>query len=159
MAILQARILEWVAMPFFRGSSHHRDRSPVSRIAGRFFTVWATRATHTGVLYDWCNPFSSGSSWPRSRTGVSCIAGRFFTSWATRETPGVGWALIPTWLVSLYKGDSWTQTLTGRTACEDGSGDLEAKEHQRLPINTWRKLGVRPEPILLVVLGRNHLDC
>ena len=36
--ILQARILEWVAFPFSRGSSQPRDRTPVSRIAGRFFT-------------------------------------------------------------------------------------------------------------------------
>ena len=41
--ILQARILEWVAFPFSRGSSQPRDRTQVSRIAGRFFTVWATR--------------------------------------------------------------------------------------------------------------------
>ena len=36
--ILQARILEWVAFPFSRGSSQPRDRIQVSRIAGRFFT-------------------------------------------------------------------------------------------------------------------------
>ena len=37
--ILQARILEWVAIPFFRGSSQPRDRTRVSCIAGRFFTT------------------------------------------------------------------------------------------------------------------------
>ncbi len=36
--ILQARILEWVAFPFSRGSSQPRDRTQVSYIAGRFFT-------------------------------------------------------------------------------------------------------------------------
>ena len=41
--ILQARILEWVAIPFFRGSSWPRDLSRVFHIAGRFFTIWATR--------------------------------------------------------------------------------------------------------------------
>ena len=41
--ILQARILEWVAVPFSRGSSQPRDRTQVSHIAARFFTVWATR--------------------------------------------------------------------------------------------------------------------
>ena len=41
--ILQARILEWVAISFSRGSSWPRDRTPVSRIAGRHFTVWANR--------------------------------------------------------------------------------------------------------------------
>ena len=43
MGILQARILEWVATASFRGSSRLRDRTQVPWIAGRFFTVWATR--------------------------------------------------------------------------------------------------------------------
>ena len=41
--ILQARILEWVAFPFSRGSSQPRDLIQVSRIVGRFFTSWATK--------------------------------------------------------------------------------------------------------------------
>ena len=41
--ILQARILEWVAFPFSRGSSQSRDRTQVSHIAGGFFKSWATR--------------------------------------------------------------------------------------------------------------------
>ena len=40
--ILQARILEWVAIPFSRGSSWPRDRTRVSCLAGCFFTIWAT---------------------------------------------------------------------------------------------------------------------
>ena len=36
--IFQARILEWAAIPFSRGSSQSRDRNQVSCIAGRFFT-------------------------------------------------------------------------------------------------------------------------
>ena len=50
MGILQARILEWVAMPFPRGSSQSRDRTQVSLIAGGFFTILDTReAQDTGV--------------------------------------------------------------------------------------------------------------
>ena len=41
--LLQARILEWVAFPFSRGSSQPRDRTQVSCMAGRFFTSWAIR--------------------------------------------------------------------------------------------------------------------
>ena len=41
--ILQARILEWVAMPSSRGSSQSRDQTQVSCTIGRFFTIWATR--------------------------------------------------------------------------------------------------------------------
>ena len=40
--ILQARILEWVAFPFSRGSSQSRDWTQVSHIAD-FFTSWTTR--------------------------------------------------------------------------------------------------------------------
>ena len=36
--ILQTTILEWVAFHFSRGSSQLRDRTQISRIAGRFFT-------------------------------------------------------------------------------------------------------------------------
>ena len=41
--ILQAKILEWVAFPFSRGSSQPRDQAQVSCIAGGFFTSWTTR--------------------------------------------------------------------------------------------------------------------
>ena len=41
--ILRARILEWVTISFFRGSSWVRHQTPVSGIAGRFFTGWITR--------------------------------------------------------------------------------------------------------------------
>ena len=44
--ILQARILEWAAIPFSRGSSQPKDRTQVSSIAGRFFTSLATREAH-----------------------------------------------------------------------------------------------------------------
>ena len=41
--ILQARILEWVAMPFSRGSSQPRDhQTQVFHIASGFFTIWVT---------------------------------------------------------------------------------------------------------------------
>ena len=46
--ILQARILEWVAYPFSRGSSQPRGQTQVSCIAGELLTSWATRE----VWYD-----------------------------------------------------------------------------------------------------------
>ena len=42
--IFQARVREWVAISFSRGSSQPRDQTRISRTAGRRFTVWATRA-------------------------------------------------------------------------------------------------------------------
>ena len=44
--ILQARILEWVAIPFSRGSSWPRDWTQVSCIASRLFTILATKFDH-----------------------------------------------------------------------------------------------------------------
>ena len=41
--IFQARVLEWVAISFSRGSSQPSDRTRVSSIVGRRFTIWATR--------------------------------------------------------------------------------------------------------------------
>ena len=45
--ILQARKVEWGAVPFSRGSSQSRDQTQVSLIACRFFTNWATREAHS----------------------------------------------------------------------------------------------------------------
>ena len=59
-------------MPSFRDSSQPRDWTQVSRIAGGFFTIWATREALS----------SRGSSQLRD---ISHIAGKFFTIWATRE--------------------------------------------------------------------------
>ena len=44
--ILQARILEWIAYRFSRGSFQPRIQTGVSCIAGRFFTNWAIREVH-----------------------------------------------------------------------------------------------------------------
>ena len=48
--ILQARILKWIAISFFRGSSRPRDRTRVSRIGGRSFNLWATREVTNQLL-------------------------------------------------------------------------------------------------------------
>ena len=49
--ILQARILEWVAFPFSRGSSQPRDWTQVSCIAGIFFTSWVTSLSNKNYLF------------------------------------------------------------------------------------------------------------
>ena len=56
--ILQARMLEWVAISFSRGSSWPRDWTQVSCIAGRCFTLWATReAQDIASLITWLRLF------------------------------------------------------------------------------------------------------
>ena len=51
--ILQARVLEWVASSFSRGSSQPRDQTQVSRIAGRHFKLWATRGARFLIRTSW----------------------------------------------------------------------------------------------------------
>ena len=51
--ILHATILEWIAIPFSRGSSQSRNRTWVSCIAGRFFSVWATGKIPRKLLRWW----------------------------------------------------------------------------------------------------------
>ena len=53
--ILQARILEWVAISYSRGSSQPRDWTQVSCIAGRRFNLWGTRE----ALHSWIRRLSS----------------------------------------------------------------------------------------------------
>ena len=48
--IFQARILEWVAISSSRGSSQPRDRTWVSCIEDRFFTMWPTREAHNETI-------------------------------------------------------------------------------------------------------------
>ena len=73
--ILQARILEWVVIPFSRRSSQPRDWTWVSCIAGQYLTVWATpekpsrqpRMNYYGhnltVLLILCRGYWSGLDW------------------------------------------------------------------------------------------------
>ena len=62
--ILRARILEWVAIPFSRGSSQPRDRTQVSHIADGFVTSWATGEIHDSSEV---NPkWSKSGQWPNS---------------------------------------------------------------------------------------------
>ena len=64
--IFQARILECI--PFSRGSSRLRDGTWVSHIAGRFFTIWATRE----VTYIFSNPIMCyGGAWKAAVHGVA----------------------------------------------------------------------------------------
>ena len=55
--ILQARIPEWVAVLFSRGSSRPRDWTEIYHIAGRFFTVWAPREAHKVKSLSRVQPF------------------------------------------------------------------------------------------------------
>ena len=48
--IFQARVLDWIVISFSRGSSRPRNRTRVSHIAGRRFTIWAATYESTNAL-------------------------------------------------------------------------------------------------------------
>ena len=73
--ILQARTLEWIFLPFSRGSSQPRDLARISCIAGGFFTILAIREAHE--LARLTAKFSPG---------VSCVVGGFPQSVCSKKT-------------------------------------------------------------------------
>ena len=68
--IFQARVLEWIAISFSRGSSRHRDQTWVSHIAARCFTIWATGETSS--LFKLLFKMGKGSSLQQSRPAKEC---------------------------------------------------------------------------------------
>ena len=74
--ILQARILEWVAMPSSRGSSQPRDRTQVFYTAGRFFTTEPPEKPNTCVCDTW-------QQWPpndHEYTHTQILAAKYYLS-------------------------------------------------------------------------------
>ena len=91
--ILQARILEWVAIPFSRRSSQPRDWTWVSCIASRFFTHWATREA-LSLRYKCCH-------WPRNYLFFHTFQSRYETH-SSVHLPGglMYWVLIAAFQVA-----------------------------------------------------------
>ena len=102
--ILQARILEWVAIPFSRGSSQLRDRTRIC-IAGRFFTIWATRETliyHYSYLFyvEQTEPQRCSGGCPRSQSWSSqpfnpILAGACSTLKLSLSSSVFLWGVLP----------------------------------------------------------------
>ena len=98
--ILQARILEWVAIPFSRGSPQPRDRTQVSCIAGRFFTSkppgkpaleLKSKSESHSVVCNSLRPHGLYSSWnsPGQNSGVDSLSLRQGISPTQGSNPGL----------------------------------------------------------------------
>ena len=118
--ILQARILEWVAYSFSRGSSWPGDRTQVSRITGRRFNLGATREA---LLHLWISekdnrapaskmllcdrhmiivigiPIREGRKWNRHRKEFLVLMS--FRIWPSRIPWWLRWQMQETWVWSL----------------------------------------------------------
>ena len=91
IVVLQARMLEWVAMPSSRGSSTQGLNPGLPHC--RWILYHVSHQGSPGILEWVACPFSRVTSWPSNQTGVSCIAGGFFISLANREAPLKFWHL------------------------------------------------------------------
>ena len=102
--IFQARVLEWVAISSSRGSFQHRDWTQFSCIAGRFFTIWATRkavnidVSCLGWSYSLMSHLSSHTILKYSKllhkftTHISKIVKPALSTWYLGDIPGaVSW--------------------------------------------------------------------
>ena len=95
--IFQARMLEWVAISFSKGSSQPWDPTPVSRISVRRFTIWATKEAHgsRSVVSDSLRPHGLWNS-PGQNTGVGnlfLLQGIFLTQGLNPGLPHCTWIL------------------------------------------------------------------
>ena len=105
--ILQARILEWVAIPFSRGPSQPRDRTQVSHIAGGFFTSWATKKAQecwlvgSLSLLQWIFPLRSRAS-QSLRQDWSDLAHKL------RICHKMGTVEVETFPAGKWQGHDWT---------------------------------------------------
>ena len=105
---LKAKILEWVAMPFSRGSSQPRDQTQVSCIAGGFFTIWATQK----ILLSYVFSLLAVSQLPV--TVESCLSSQltvllccwFCLAPLGSLPPQSGWSLSPSMVVPAWPSDA-----------------------------------------------------
>ena len=107
--ILQARILEWVAIHFSGGSSQRRDQTQVSCIAGRFFTIflWATRGKMLFIgKIQFSHSVISNSLWPHGvqHARLSCPS----PTWS--NSCPLSWWYHPTILSSVIPFSSCLQS-------------------------------------------------
>ena len=114
--ILQARILKWIAMPSWRGSSKPRDQTQVSCTASRFFTDWATREALAGWGWDLL--------WRRAVGGWSWAECGAY-GWPLGLQTGLPGPLIRRFWVVLGAGNGGWSVSKGRT--EGLRGSLGAK--------------------------------
>ena len=131
MGILQARILEQVAMPSSRGSSQPRDRIQVSCIAGGFFPIWATKnSIQIGFFFFFlmlpffflwnCEqlPLSITIMW-LNRQDICCYKSQG-TQWCTNLWSPLFWDVVSEW----HHLRGWTVLKCGCTSQNPGFSHL-----------------------------------
>ena len=101
-AILQAKIVEWVALPFSRGSPWPKDQTQVSRIAGRLFTIWATK--EAAKIFFWPGLGMLDSAFPDQGSNPQLLQCEH--PWATREVVGTAATSLTIYILMCYWSNS-----------------------------------------------------
>ena len=122
--ILQAKILEWVPIPFSRRSSWPRDQIQVSCPSGRFFTIWATREARDCTCMPLCAP----------KSGLYQSSAEFFVK--PTQCPILGsFSETESWVRQVFQGlsvdwedDKWVISIS--TVWYHGSDGKNWKEEQ-----------------------------
>ena len=148
LGILQARMLEWVAMPSSMGDLPNlgiEPRSPTLQ-ADSLPSEPPGKSKNTGAY-----PFSRRTSWPRNQPGVSCIAGGFFISWATGEAPSKKHTAHQNWIKK--KKTIWTDWLPEVNWNPDFKNSPQTKVqdfwlHRWIPPNIQRRKYTNPSQAL-----------
>ena len=91
--VLQASIVEWVAMPSSRGIFPTQGSNP-GLLCCRHILYPSRSPEKPKNIGMGSLSLLMGTSWSRNWTGVSCIAGGFFTSWANRKAQKTVWRLL-----------------------------------------------------------------
>ena len=139
--IFQARVLDWVAISFSRGSSQPRDQTQVSRIVGRCLTVWATRedGRRIDAFELWCWRRLLRVPWTARRSNQSILK---------EITPGCSWK---DWCWSLNSNTlaTWCKELTHlkRLWCWErlkagGEGDNRGRDCWMASPTQWMRVWV-----------------
>ena len=113
--ILQARIprMEWVAIPFSRGSSQPRGWSQFSHNAGGFFTVWATREAQDVLwLVMWLAPNHTETRDLRIISSYICMCHGWKVTLALSSHP-----LLGLWIAILSASPSCPGSKEKHTQC------------------------------------------
>ena len=132
--ILQARILEWIAIPFSRGSSWPRDWTQVFCTAGKFFTIWA--AGSCGCLYSVVSD-SFATLWtvahqvlcPWGFPGKDIRVGCHLLLQGIFPTQGLNLCLLHLLHFLHWQADCFTTVSPGKPH--------KSREPERSPVETW----------------------
>ena len=139
--ILQARIPEWVPMPFSRGSSRPSDWARVSCIAGGFFRVWPTREDRVPVKLNLKNRQKSRFT-PGWSFADPCYSHGGFPGGSGIKNPPAMQEMQETWVPTLGWGEPLEEEMTTcsrilawKISWTEEPGGLQSRGLQRVGYN------------------------